>query len=135
MPMIMTFIAFNKASDPASPDDLRINSSAVLYVEASRPDQVGHTMIHLLGQGSTVNAVTASIGTVVSSLSNSRGSLVAATRHYLAPPPDNGASTVYIAPANVSYARPNLPASPDFWVLRFVDGSELRVVHPLPEGL
>lgn len=131
----MPFIAFNKASDPGSADDLRVNTDAVLYIEASRPDLVGHTMIHMLGQGSTVNAVTESVGTVVSSLSNWPASLVAATRHYLAPPPDNGASTVYISPANVSYARPNQPASPDFWVLRFVDGSELRVVHPLPEGL
>ena len=131
----MTFIAFNKASDPASPDDLRINSNAVLYVEASRPDLVGHTMIHMLGQGSTVNAVTESIGTVVSSISDLRGTLVAATRHYHAPPPNDRASTVYVAPANVSFVRPNLPAAPDFWVLRFVDGSELSVVHPLPEGL
>lgn len=131
----MPFIAFNKASEPGSPEDLRINAGAVLYVEASRPDLIGHTMIHMLGQGSTVNAVTESIGAVVSSLSNGHGSLIAARRHYLAPTPDSGASTVYISPANVSYARPNLPASPDFWVLRFIDGSELRVVHPLPDGL
>lgn len=131
----MLFAAFNKVADPGSCDDLRVNKEAVLYVEASRPDLVGHTMIHMLGQGSTVNAVTESVGAVVSSLSDKPGSLVAATRHYLAPPPDSGASTVYISPVNVSYARPNQPASPDFWVLRFVDGSELRVVHPLSEGL
>ena len=127
----MPFIALNKAFDPAAPDDLRINTAAVLYVEASRHDMVGQTTIHLLGQGVTVNAVTESIGLVVSEI----GGLVAATRHYLAPPPAEGASTVYICPANVSYSRPNLPALPDFWVLRFVDGSELRVVAPLPLGL
>ena len=127
----MPFIALNKAFDPAAPDDLRINTAAVLYVEASRPDLVGQTTIHLLGQGITVNAVTESIGTVVSEI----GGLVAASRHYLAPPPEGGASTVYICPTNVSYVRPNLPASPDFWVLRFVDGSELRVAAPLPLGL
>jgi hypothetical protein len=127
----MPFIAFSKAFDLADPDDLRINKSAVLYVEASRPDLIGQTTIHLLGQGINVNAVTESIGTVVSEI----GGLVAATRHYLAPPPNEGASTVYICLANVSYARPNLPALPDFWVLRFVDGSELRVVAPLPIGL
>ena len=127
----MPFIAFNKAFDPAAPDDLRINTAAVLYIEASRLDLVGQTTIHLLGQGETVNAVTESIGLVVSEI----GGLVAATRHYLAPPPAEGASTVYICPANVSYLRPNLPALPDFWVLRFVDGSELRVVAPLPLGL
>ena len=127
----MPFIALNKAFDPAAPDDLRINTAAVLYVEASRPDLVGQTTIHLLGQGITVNAVTESIGTVVSEI----GGLVAASRHYLAPPPEGGASTVYICPTNVSYVRPNLPASPDFWVLRFLDGSELRVAAPLPLGL
>ena len=127
----MPFIAFNKAFDPETPDDLRINTTAILYVEASRLDLVGQTTIHLLGQGVTVNAVTESIGTVVSEI----GGLIAATRHYLAPPPAEGASTVYIFPANVSYVRPNLPALPDFWVVRFVDGSELRVMAPLPLGL
>lgn len=127
----MPFIAFNKAFDPEAPDDLRINTAAVLYVEASRLDMIGQTTIYLLGQGINVNAVTESIGLVVSEI----GGLVAATRHYLAPPPAEGASTVYICPANVSYVRPNLPALPDFWVVRFVDGSELRVVAPLPLGL
>ncbi len=131
----MSFIAFNKAFDPAAPDDLRINTSAVLYVEASRPDLLGKTMIHMLGQSTVVNAVTESVGTVVSAIFNAAGPLVACTRHYLAPPPEGGASTVYISPTNVSYVRPNLPASPDFWVVRFVDGSELRVLHPLPQGL
>jgi hypothetical protein len=127
----MPFISFNKATDPAAPDDLRINTTAVLYVEASRPDLLGETTIHMLGQGSTVNAVTQSTGTVVSEI----GSLVAAKRHYLAPPPDGGASTVYIAPWNVSYVRPNLPLAHDFWYIKFVDGSELRIIDPLPEGL
>ena len=131
----MPFIAFNKASDPAAPDDLRINTDAVLYIEASRPDLLGETTIHLLGQGTVVHAVTESVGTVVSAMMRSPGSLVGCTRHYLAPQPEGGASTVYIAPANVSYTRPNHPASPDFWVVRFVDGSELRVIAPLPEGL
>ena len=127
----MTFIAFNKAFDPETPDDLRINTSAVLYVEASRLDLVGQTTIHLLGQDVNVNAVTESVGLVVSEI----GGLVAATRHYLAPPPAEGASTVYICPANVSFLRPNLPAMPEFWVVRFADGSELRIVAPLPLGL
>ena len=127
----MPFIAFNKAFDPGTPDDLRINTAAILYVEASRLDLVGQTTVHLLGQGVTVNAVTESTSTVVSEI----GGLIAATRHYLAPQPAEGASTVYICPANVSYVRPNLPAMPDFWVVRFVDGSELRVQHPLPNGL
>lgn len=127
----MPFIAFNKATELLAADDLRINPGAVLYVEASRPDLVGQTTVHLLGQGERVNAVEESIGTVVSRI----GGLIGAQRHYLAPPPPEGVSTVYIAPVNVSYARPNVPASPDFWVLRFVDGSEIRVMAPLPEGL
>ena len=127
----MRIISLNKASDPLAPDDLRINTSCVLYVEASRPDLVGRCMIHMLGQGTNVNAVTEPVSVVVALIS----SLVGATRHYLAQPPDDGASTVYVAPFNVSYARPNLPAAPDFWVLTFVDGSELRVTAPLPDGL
>ncbi|MDO9403362.1 MAG: hypothetical protein Q7T87_04985 [Polaromonas sp.] len=126
----MAFIAFNKATDPAAPDDLHINTDAVLYVEASRPDLVGQTTIHLLGQGSMVNAVTESIGTVASTI----GGLVAARRHYLAPPPDDGASTVYLSPVNISYIRPNRPAAPEFWYVKFVDGSEVRITDPLPSA-
>ena len=127
----MPFIGFNKAFDPDIPQDLRINTAAVLYAEAVRLDLVGQTTTHLLGQGETLNAVTEPVSLVVSEI----GGLVAATRHYLVPPPAEGASTLYISPANVSYVRPNLPALPDFWVVRFVDGSELRVVAPLPLGL
>lgn len=127
----MSLISFNKATDPSAPDDLRINTSAVLYVEASRPDLVGRTTIHMLGQGSLVNAVIESVGTVVGAI----GGLVAATRHYLAPPPEDGASVVYISPLTVSYVRPNLPAQPQFWYVKFVDGSEVRIVDPLPAGL
>lgn len=127
----MPFIAFNKAVKPAAPDDLRINTGAVLFVEASRHDLLGETMIHLFGQGDTVNAVTQSVDLVVSEI----GGLVAATRHYLAPLPAEGASTVHICPANVSYVRPNPPAMPDFWHVRFVDGSELRILDPLPIGM
>ena len=131
----MTFVAFNKASDPTSRDGLRINTDAVLYIEVSRPDLVGHTMIHMLGQGPTVNAVTDSIDNVFNALSAGGPTLVAAIRHYMATPPTDGASVVYISPTHVSFVRPNLPVSPDFWVVRFVDGSELQVVHPLPDGL
>lgn len=133
----MTFLAFNKATDPTAPDDLRINPEAVLYVEASRADLLGQTTIHLLGQGTVVNAVTESVGTVVSSIAAALKApgLVGATRHYLATTPGDGASTVYIAPGNVSYVRPNVPETHEFWYIRFVDGSELRIMDPLPEGL
>ena len=127
----MSFIAFNKTTEPLAADDLRVNPRTVLYVEASRPDLVGQTTIHLLGQSEMVNAVEETVDTVVGRL----GGLVAAQRHYLAPPPAEGPSTVYVSPLNVSYVRPNLPSAPDFWVVRFVDGSELRVRAPLPDGL
>jgi hypothetical protein len=133
----MTFLTFNKATDPTAPDDLRINPEAVLFVEASRADLLGQTTIHMLGQATVVNAVTESVGTVVSSIAavlKSPG-LVGARRHYLATTPGDGASTVYIAPGNVSYVRPNVPETHDFWYVRFVDGSELRIVDPLPAGL
>ncbi|MBI2728603.1 MAG: hypothetical protein HYX42_20385 [Polaromonas sp.] len=133
----MTFLTFNKATDPTAPDDLRINPEAVLFVEASRADLLGQTTIQLLGQGTVVNAVTESVGTVVSSIAAGLKSpgLVGAMRHYLATTPEDGASTVYIAPGNVSYVRPNVPETHDFWYVRFVDGSELRIVDPLPAGL
>jgi hypothetical protein len=127
----MAFISFNKATEPSITDDLRINTERVLYVEASRPDLLGRTTIHLLGQGSTVHAVMDSVGTVVSAI----GGLVAAKRHYLAALPDDGASTVFFLPSNVSFVRPNQPAAQEFWYLTFVDGSELRIVDPLPAGL
>ena len=31
--------------------------------------------------------------------------------------------------------RPNLPETHEFWYVRFVDGSELRIMNPLPTGL
>ena len=127
----MSFISFNKTSDTGAPDGLRINTNAVLFVEASRRELVGQATIHMLGQGSMVNAVNQSIGTVVSEI----GGLIAATRHYLASQPDDGASTLYIRPENVSYVRPNLAAAPEFWNIRFIDGSEVRVASPLPLGL
>jgi hypothetical protein len=127
----MPFISFNKATDPLAPDDLHVNSRAVLFVEASRPGLLGQTTIHLLGQGTTVNAVTESIGTVATAI----GGLLACKRHYLSTAPDNGVATVYVSPDNVSFVRPNLPESHEFWYIRFLDGSELLVADPLPDGL
>lgn len=126
----MPFVSFNKATDPLAPDDLHVNTGCVLYVEASRPELIGQTTIHLLGQSTSVNAVTEPVGTVVGAI----GGLVACERHYLSTSPEGGASTVYVSPVNVSYVRPNLPTSHDFWYLRFRDGTELRVTNPLPDG-
>ena len=135
----MPFIALNKASDPTAPDDLRINSAAILYVEASRPELLGRTTVHVLGQGTAVIAVNEPIDVVVREVSRALeadgNELLPATRHYLAALPATGPGTVFISPVNVSFVRPNLPASPDFWVVQFTDGSEVRVVHPLPGGL
>ena len=135
----MPFVALNKASDPTAPDDLRINSAAILYVEASRQELLGRTTVHVLGQGATVIAVNEPIDVVVQEVSRALeadgSELLPATRHYLAAPPATGPGTVFISPVNVSFVRPNLPASPDFWVVQFTDGSEVRVVHPLPGGL
>lgn len=131
----MPFISLNKATDPTVTDYLRINTAAVLYVEASRPGRVGKATIHMLGQTPTVNALTDSIAMVMVAIFDATCPLVACTRHYLAKPPEQGPSTVYVSPTNVSYMHPNLPVSPDFWTLRFADGSELRVLHPLPDGL
>ena len=106
----LPFISFNKASDPLASDDLRINTDAVLYVEAFRAELIGETTIYMLGQDTVVNAVTESISTVVSAI----GGLVAGKCHYLVPPPEDGPSILYISPANVSHVGPNLLASPDF---------------------
>ena len=135
----MPFIALNKASDPTAPDDLRINSAAILYVEAARTEVAGRTTVHVLGQGTAVMVVNEPINVVVREVARALevngGELLPATRHYLGAPPGAGPGTVFISPANVSYVRPNVPAAPDFWVVRFTDGSEVRVVHPLPGGL
>jgi hypothetical protein len=128
----MAIISFNKASSPDIQDDLRINTTAVLYVEASLPDLMGATTIHLMGQGSMVNAVVEPVGEVAGAI----GHLVAAKRHYMAMGPASGIpSTVHINPNNISYLRPNLPEGTTFWVVRMADGTELRIEHPLPAGL
>ena len=127
----MPILSFNNASDAATQDDVRINSSAVRYVEASRPEQKGHTTIHLLGQGETGIPVVEPVEEVISAI----GGLAAAGRHYLAGAPGGSASTVYVAVENVSYLRPNKKAKPAFWYIYFVDGYELRVLDPLPPGM
>jgi hypothetical protein len=127
----MPILSFNNASDAATPDDVRINSSAVRFVEASRPEQKGQTMIHLLGQGEVGIPVVEPVDQVVAAI----GGLAGAGRHYLAGASGAGASTVYVAVANISYLRLNIKAKPAFWSLYFVDGYELRVLDPLPPSM
>ena len=124
----MPILSFNNASDAATQDDVRINSLAVRFVEASRPEQQGHTTIHLIGQGEVGIPVVEPIEEVIAAI----GGLAAATRHYLAGTHGVSASTVYVAVDNVSYLRPNKNAKPGFWYIHFVDGYELRVLDPLP---
>lgn len=127
----MPILAFNRETDPHTPDDARISSKAVRYVEPTRQGQAGLTVIHMLGQGENGITVMEALEVVVGSIQG----LVAAPRHYSAAQPDDGRSTVYIAPANVSHLRPNNPTKRDFWSVYFIDGSELRIIDPLPVGL
>jgi hypothetical protein len=124
----MPILSFNNASDAATPDDVRINSTAVRFVEASRPEQKGQTMIHLLGQGEVGIPVVEPLDHVIAAI----GGLAAAGRYYLAGASGAHASTVYVSVANISYLRLNKKTKPAFWDLYFVDGYELRVLDPLP---
>ena len=124
----MPILSFNNASDAATRDDVRINSAAVRFVEASRPEQKGLTTIHLIGQGEVGIPVVESVEEVIAGI----GGLAAATRHYLAGVHGGSASTVYVSVENVSYLRPNKNAKPAFWYVYFVDGYELRILDPLP---
>jgi len=127
----MAILSFNNASDAATHDDVRINSSAVRFVEASRPEQKGQTTIHLVGQGEVGIPVVEPVEEVIAAI----GGLAAATRHYLAGAPGGSASTVYVAVANISYLRPTKQAKAAFWHIYFTDGYELRVLDPLPPGM
>ncbi len=127
----MPILAFSKSSDPDTPDDARISSAAVRYVEPTRQGQPGKTVIHVLGQGENGITVMEANDVVAGSIAG----LVAAPRHYSAAQPDDGRSTVFIATANVSHLRPNNPTKRDFWSVFFVDGTELRIIDPLPAGL
>ena len=127
----MAIRSFTNASDAATHDDVRINSSAVRFVEASRPEQKGHTTIHLIGQGEVGIPVVEPVDEVIAAI----GGLAAATRHYLAGVHDASASTVYVAVENISYLRHNTKAKPAFWYIYFTDGYELRVLDPLPPGM
>jgi len=127
----MPIVHFNKATDPSTPDDVRVNTTAVRFVEAAHMEGAAQASIHLLGQGTTAIPVTEPVEVVVAAVEG----LVAATRHYFAGQPGKGGSTVHIAPSTVSYLRPNVPKDPAFWIVCFVDAFELRIVAPLPAGL
>ncbi len=126
----MPIISFNKATNPPTPSEIMVNTTTVQIVEASSSIQLGHTIIHVTGQSNANIMVTEAIDQVVAAI----GGLVPATRHYLGHPQEGG-NTVYIAPSNISYLRPDPPNAPVFWHVSFIDGFELRILHPLPLGI
>jgi len=64
----MAILSFNSASDAATRDDVRINSLAVRFVEASRPEQKGQTTIHLIGQGEVGISVVEPVDEVIAAI-------------------------------------------------------------------
>ncbi len=124
----MPILSFNHASDAATPDDVRINTESVRFVEASRPEQKGLTMIYLIGQGEVGIPVAEPLAEVLAAI----GSLAAAGRHYFAGGAGGAASMVYISVSNLSYLRANKQTQGAFWHAYFTDGYELRLCDPLP---
>ena len=128
----MPIARFHKATDPATHDEVHINTEAVLFVEEPPVSQIGSTSIQVIGlhiEGGL--RITEPLGEVLEQLP----ALVATFRHYHAGAPPEGASVVHIATHNVSYVLPNVPHTPTFWTIHFRDESQLRVVHPLPAEL
>ena len=95
----------------------------MLCVEALRPDLIGHTTICLLEQGTAVNAVGETTGSVNTML----GSLMAAEKHDSVSLPLGNTSTVQVLQHEASHAHPNVAVPPNFWVLLFVDHSVPRM--------
>jgi hypothetical protein len=126
----MSIVHFNKATEPANVEDLWVNVAAVRYVEPTPYDQLGKTLLFLVGAGETGVAVIEPLAKVLESI----GRLVETPRHYLGNQPEHGAGMVYVAPALISYLRPNTQGDTSYWYVHFVDGSELRIRHPIPAG-
>lgn len=127
----MPIAHFHKATDPATEDEVRINTDAVLFIEEPPASQIGRTAIQVMGLQTDGIRITEPLGFVLEQLP----ALTTTLRHYHAGAPLEGASVVHIAAHNVSYVVPNVPHTPTFWTIHFKDESELRVVHPLPADL
>jgi hypothetical protein len=127
----MPIAHFHKATNPATEDEVHINTNAVLYVEEPPVSQIGQTAMQVMGLLTDGVRVTESLSLVLEQLP----ALSMTLRHYHAGAPPEGASVVHIASHNVSYIVPNTPHAPTFWTIHFKDASELRVVHPLPMDL
>ena len=128
---IMPILTFNKSSSPTTPDDVRINSAAIRFVEAARKELPGQSNVYVLGNGNAPIEVMDDPDTVVKSI----GGLVAANRHAPGGAPQGGQLDVYVSTQNVSSIRPNMPTQRVFWIIAFTDGTELRIQDPLPAGL
>lgn len=127
----MPIAHFHKATNPATEDEVHINTDAVLFVEEPPASQIGRTAIQVMGLKTDGVRVTEELHEVLVQLPL----LVSTLRHYHAAAPLEGASVVHIAAHNISYVIPNVPHTPTFWTIHFKDESELRVVHPLPGDL
>ena len=127
----MTIEHFHKATDPATDDEVHINTDAVLFVEEPPTAQIGRTAVQVMGLQTDGIRVTEELSQVLERLPV----LVMTLRHYHAAPPPEGAGVVHIAAHNISFVVPNVPHTPTFWTIHFKDESELRVVHPLPGEL
>ncbi|APW43090.1 hypothetical protein [Rhodoferax saidenbachensis] len=127
----MPIAHFHKATDPATEDEVHINTDAVLFVEEPPASQIGRTAIQVMGLQTDGIRITEPLDLVLAQLP----ALTTTLRHYHAGPPPEGASVLHIATHNVSYVVPNVPHTPTFWTIHFKDASELRVVHPLPADL
>ncbi len=127
----MPIAHFHKATDPATEDEVHINTDAVLFVEQPPANQIGHTAIQVMGLKTDGIRVTEPLSQVLVQLPQ----LVSTWRHYHAGEPPEGPAVVHIAAHNVSYLVPNVPHTPAYWTIHFKDESELRIIHPLPADL
>ena len=127
----MPIAHFHKATDPATDDEVHINTDAVLFLEEPPTTKIGRTAIQVMGLQTDSIRIIEELNDVLLQLPV----MVTTLRHYHAGAPPEGANVVHIAPHNISYIVPNVPHTPTFWTIHFKDESELRVVHPLPGDL
>jgi hypothetical protein len=123
----MPIISLNKASHPDVENDIRINTAAVRFVEAAPPNQSGGAVVHMLCAQRI--PVVEDIGRIVAKI----GGMVPARRKTSGGASTSG-DTIYLSPETISHLRPNTPESPAFWIASFIDGSEILILSPLPQG-
>ena len=79
----MTIEHFHKATDPATDDEVHINTDAVLFVEEPPTAQIGRTAVQVMGLQTDGIRVTEELSQVLERLPV----LVMTLRHYHAAPP------------------------------------------------